>query len=760
MTIRSIVESTEPRLGLQNLLTLLHEQGPESSELLEQLSYYKLFHSELFAEFEEKIISTLGLFYKVLEPTNFYSFILGGIGKQHHEEYGEYLTPVQASVRRAVNDHQIVSISAPTSAGKSYSIRDFIAEGKGDAVIVVPSRALIAEYMNTMRQKFAGNKSVMISAFVDTVFHSRELRRIFILTPERARDLFTTNEALNIDVFFFDEAQVSEEHERGVLFDVLVRRVKKKYEKAKIIFAHPFVDNPEAQLTKHNFSLEEGYSRSYTHGTVGKICIYQHSNKKFYYFTPFQEKGHLVRNCVQFESKFSDFAFNGKNTVLIYVSKSSIYNGKYLEPYKRYIDNFSSIESIEALELISTIEHLLGADANEHKSEMVSLLKKGVVIHHGSVPLEVRFLVEELIRKGFAKLCFATSTLAQGVNMPFDIVWLDNMRVLGESEQSRALSFKNLIGRAGRLSSEKKFDFGYVFTKNPQLLASRVNEKFRLREESLLDTTGEELDPDLLELIQAIKNNTFDDEKHAPLTKIERLGNDDSLKYCKAILDILYGKATFQDSLKGQGNRHNRDVLKTYFQYLFEASLGRVLVEGEAAVFSQAISIFLQIIQGRTFREIVGLRFARISNKEGRRTGNAKFSQPAEKLPKSSLVNTFSLFDQGTKAKDVSYDAIVFDTYDYVDQVISFSLTDTFMTAFKVYKEHSGDMRADKIVELLRYGTNDVVHTLLMRYGFAPEDVADLSPYIHLINEENIIFKPTISEAPSYIQEMVDWYLP
>ncbi|MFN1602471.1 DEAD/DEAH box helicase [Vibrio harveyi] len=761
MNIKSIIESEEPRIGLQRLLDRLHEKGPESSELLEQISYYKVFHEDLFSEFEEKIISTLGLFYKVLEPTNFYSFILGGLGKLHHKDYGEYLTPVQASVRRAVDNNQIVSISAPTSAGKSYSIRDFIAEDTGNAVVIVPSRALIAEYMNTMRQKFAGDKKVMISAFVDTVFHSRNLRRIFILTPERARDLFNTSIDLDINIFFFDEAQVSEEKERGVIFDVLVRRVKKKYKKAKIIFAHPFVENPEAQLTKHNFAVEQGYSRSYTHGTVGKICIFQHGrNQKYYYFSPFIEKGHQIKNCIPYKSKFIDFAFNGKNTVLVYVSKTSIYNGKYIEPYKKHINSFKDIESEEALDLIDTIEHLLGADSNEHKSDMVNLLRKGVVIHHGSVPLEVRFLVEELIRKGFAKLCFATSTLAQGVNMPFDIVWLDNMRFLGESEQSRALAFKNLIGRAGRLSSDKKFDYGYIFTKNPQLLTSRVNEKFMLKEESLIDSVEEDLNPDLAELIESIKNHTFDDDMHAPLTKVERLGTNENLKYCEAILDLLYGQTDFKDVLRGKKNAQNRDNLKAYFQFLFESSLGRVLYDGENAVFSQAISIFLQIIQGRTFREIVGLRFARISNKEGGRTGSAKFSQPAEKLPKSTLTNMYSLFDRGTKAKDVSYDAIVFDTYDYVDQVISFSLTETFITAFKVYKEHTLDYRADKIIELLRYGTNDVIHTLLMRYGFAPEDVAELSPYIHLINEDDIIFKPTIKEAPQYIQDMVEWYLP
>src|SRR5690606_23611059 len=106
-------------------------------------------------------------------------------------------------------------------------------------VVIVPSRALIAEYVNTMKTKFNGDKTVMISPFVDNIFKSRKFRRIFILTPERARDLFSPDLNLNINIFFFDEAQVSEENERGVVFDILVRKVKKHFKSAKLIFAHP-----------------------------------------------------------------------------------------------------------------------------------------------------------------------------------------------------------------------------------------------------------------------------------------------------------------------------------------------------------------------------------------------------------------------------------------------------------------------------------------------------------------------------------------
>ncbi|TOR08346.1 helicase, partial [Vibrio parahaemolyticus] len=168
------------------------------------------------------------------------------------------------------------------------------------------------------------------------------------------------------------------------------------------------------------------------------------------------------------------------HTVLVFVSKASLYRGDFIDDFQKYVDRFGLIEDESATSIIQEVELLIGANEQDHRSNLVSLLRKGVVIHHGSVPLEVRFLIEEFIRQGHAKICFATSTLAQGINMPFDVVWLDNMRMQGGDEEDKALAFKNLIGRSGRLSKGPVFDFGYVYTKNPILLSSRLNTPFTL----------------------------------------------------------------------------------------------------------------------------------------------------------------------------------------------------------------------------------------------------------------------------------------
>ena len=757
--LNTIKNDKNPAQSIEYILKKLHNNGPIDNLIIEQLSYYKLFHQAVFEVYEERILSAIGLFYKNKHPNNLYSFVLAQIGELYKTQYGEYLTPVQSSIRYAINSRQYVSISAPTSAGKSFSIKYHIYETDGDVVIVVPSRALIAEYIETMKERFKEDKSVMILPFVEYVFKSRTLRRIFILTPERARELFTQNETPNITLFFFDEAQISEEKERGVKFDVLVRRVERAFPDAKLVFAHPFIENPEAQIKKHSLSEENAYTCSYKHNTVGKIFVHTHpTNNNDYYFSPNIEKGYKINKCIQYEGNFRDFAFDGNKTILIYVSKASLYNGKFLDDYSGYINNIPEVTEPEALDIIANVESLIGA-SQLHQSTMVNLLKKGIVIHHGSVPLDVRFLVEDFIRSGFAKICFATSTLAQGINMPFDIVWLENMRMMSDAtEEHRALAFKNLIGRSGRLTDNACFDYGYVYTKNAKLLETRLNTDYQLSEQSILETEIE-VDDDNKELIESILNESFDDELNLPKSKLERLSEQDTLKILQAILDIIHTEK-FASNLFGVDNRQNRDLVKEYFKCIYEISLNRSLGDGEKAVFSHAIDILFHLMQNRSFKEIVGIRYNYISKRDGNMNEYPNFTQPAERLPKMGL-RLYSLFNEEMKAKDISYDIVVFDTYDYLDTVISYSLSDVFCGAFLNYYNITGDDRALNIINLFKYGTFNQKHILLIRYGFPVDLVEELEKYVTNITEDEIIFNvETLGNCLDDTRNLIEWYLP
>ncbi|HHA2535466.1 TPA: DEAD/DEAH box helicase [Stenotrophomonas maltophilia] len=749
-----------PLRTLSDILEDLHKNGPDSQEKLEAISLYREFHPQYFDRFEQDIVASMGLFYKLGAPESLYSFLISRMGEANRVDGDHILTPVQASLVSAIRDHSLVSISAPTSAGKSYSIRDFISKGEGDAVIVVPSRALIAEYVGSLRQYFSGEKGVMVMPFVDSVFKARSPRKILVLTPERAREIFDNSLGLDIRVFFFDEAQVSEEGMRGVIFDHLVRRVSKDFPRAKMIFAHPFVINPDAQFKKHGFDSKSAFSRSYDQGAVGKIFVQRHSNGKDYYFSPFADRGNLLSSCVEFQGKFSEFALSSGKSILAYVSKQSIYEGKFMGEFEGYVASLPSLSSGKALSIIDEISQIVGANQVDRRSKMIELLYKGVVIHHGSVPLEVRFMLEDYIRLGYCRICFATSTLAQGVNMPFDVVWLSTMSIRAEDDAKRSLAFKNLIGRAGRLSASGKFDCGYVYTKSARLLTERLKDEYRLSDESVIEFIDGETAGHDMEVVEAIRGSEFDDELHIPNSRAARLQASPSIEAMKSVLGLLYVEGTpVKQALRGNERRTERAQLEAGLRLIYESYMGRALYDGESAVFREAIFILIQSFSGRTFREIVGMRYSSISRRDERDRTHADFSQPATTLPDSSLKRRFSLYPENTPKGRVSYDVVMFDTYDYLDKVISFSLFDVFAAAARIYYNQTKDERAKKFIELLRFGTNDQVNVLLMRYGFLPDQIEELIPHILRISDEEIVFKKSVSDINQKLRSVVDWYL-
>uniref|UniRef100_A0A6C0DAK9 Helicase ATP-binding domain-containing protein n=1 Tax=viral metagenome TaxID=1070528 RepID=A0A6C0DAK9_9ZZZZ len=83
---------------------------------------------------------------------------------------------------------------------------------------------------------------------------------------------------------------------------------------------------------------------------------------------------------------------------------------------------------------------------------MVSLLEKGIAIHHAGVMPVLREMVELLYAKGYIKLLFATETFAVGINMPTkSVIFTDcnkfdgnHMRMLYSHE------YTQMAGRAGR----------------------------------------------------------------------------------------------------------------------------------------------------------------------------------------------------------------------------------------------------------------------------------------------------------------------
>jgi len=137
----------------------------------------------------------------------------------------------------------------------------------------------------------------------------------------------------------------------------------------------------------------------------------------------------------------------------------------------------------------------------------------------------------------------------------------------------------------------------------------------------------------------------------------------------------------------------------------------------------------------------------------------AAFSQPASAIPDIKLKSLYSIYKKNTYAKDVSYDRIVFDTYDYIDQVLTFSISEVITTAFYILNESFEDTRIALMIDLLKYGTNDKKHIMLMRYGFSAEQIEKIYGYVLDIDLNFVKFSDDIFEADDDVIDAVSWYL-
>lgn len=83
---------------------------------------------------------------------------------------------------------------------------------------------------------------------------------------------------------------------------------------------------------------------------------------------------------------------------------------------------------------------------------MVSLLEKGIAIHHAGIMPILREMVELLFAKGYIKLLFATETFAVGINMPTKTVLFTDLNKFDGSGMRPLYSheYTQMAGRAGR----------------------------------------------------------------------------------------------------------------------------------------------------------------------------------------------------------------------------------------------------------------------------------------------------------------------
>lgn len=374
------------------------------------------------------------------------------------------------------NEENIVSISSPTSSGKSFIVRKWIKSALCNSlsikniVVIVPTRALINEYNTVFKDELKDYKDkidIISNPIVN--LNSPSKNKLFIFTQERFLAFLSKNENLNIDIVFIDEAYKISDGSRGILLEAVLDKVVQKSNKTKMVFASPFIENPEeiyngsSPLKNNNHTVTKNiYKVDKVDGSRKKWNIKTLSNGSFKDIAelnlpkPVTSSGKVARlSSIPY--------YFGKNT------------GKNLI----YADDGNSVEKIaHSLNQLLTSDletnNLSNKSDNEdiqnlidvckdyiHKDfAMCKTLKSGVGYHYGSLPQAIRMEVERLFTKGDIKFLICTSTLLEGVNLGCQNIYIKEPMV-GRNPMSND-NISNLIGRAGRLGKEFSGNIFYI----------------------------------------------------------------------------------------------------------------------------------------------------------------------------------------------------------------------------------------------------------------------------------------------------------
>jgi hypothetical protein len=362
-------------------------------------------------------------------------------------------TDAQYKIRQSLEKFDYFSFSGPTSLGKSFIVKDFIRhilqeeiDIDGALVILVPTRALIAQVVNDLRKEINRSDINIASHPVTSNYAlNRYKHHIFVFTPERLLS-FVANGNLNIQFLFVDEAQkvVAPNDARSSLYYHAIYETTKRFA-SKIVFAAPNIPNPDIFL------------RLFEKSELGTISTNEQTVAQNRYLVDFTERKLISFSDLGVEINHKNFIdFKSTNELLVGIGNTVnniIYCngiGETVQRAKAFAHTLPPIkEDMDFRDLISFI-----ADYVHKDYYLIECLRKGVAFHHGKMPQKIRKMIEDYFNDAASplKYIFCTSTLLEGVNMPAKNIFVLNDR--HGSQIFEKIDFENLIGRAGRLTKE------------------------------------------------------------------------------------------------------------------------------------------------------------------------------------------------------------------------------------------------------------------------------------------------------------------
>lgn len=361
-----------------------------------------------------------------------------------------------------------LSISAPTSSGKSFVVTQWVVEylrrnSNVNVVYIVPTRALIREVQNEMEKIIHSEKleNVSVATLPSMASAAKNKSNLFIFTQERLQIFLSDiEEDFIFNLIIVDEAQKVGDGPRGILLEQAIDSAVHSNPSCKVFFASPMTENPEmlldqspAFVTSSCVKREDimvSQNLIWATQVVGQPkkweILFLHSGKT-------ESLGQLELNSKPSEGKRLPFLAatlaDGAGGNMIYSNgpgeAEKISKVLYLLNEERYYGNNLDEDLKILIDLVKKTIH--------PKYILANVLERGIAFHYGNMPLVIKSEIERLFSLNKIKYLVCTSTLIEGVNMSCQNIFIRGPRK-GQGNPMSPNDFWNLAGRAGRWGKE------------------------------------------------------------------------------------------------------------------------------------------------------------------------------------------------------------------------------------------------------------------------------------------------------------------
>lgn len=435
-----------------------------------------------------------------------------------------FLTDFQSELFDNLDMGKSVSISAPTSSGKSFLLKAFISKKFKDAdkfnvVYLVPTRALIAETTRDFKDSFRkfGINEVNISSAPSSYNEEDALpKNMFVFTQERLHLLLYDcefNERINL--LIIDEAQKVSDGSRGITLEEVIEESINRNPNLQIVFITPFSKNPEkfARMFHLDHLIPAKTKLSPVSHNLLLLTIDEYNYSIELSTAELDSRLPISRGEINDDEK--SVYEESKDWELLWAAKrfGDDFNIVYCNSPDKCRDNaliFAQLLPEVSDPEIETAIKFLKENIHE-RYYLIQCLKKGVAYHHGRMPTQIRHIVEKLFRGKSLKYVFCTSTLLEGVNFPAQNIFIHKPRV-GNSSMKK-LDFWNLAGRAGRLLKDY---YGNIYCLNIEKWGKFKPDPKDVENEieSILETTFITKNKEIMEYLRDIYFNLKRNDKH------------------------------------------------------------------------------------------------------------------------------------------------------------------------------------------------------------------------------------------------------